>query len=417
MRNRAVGGAAATGSPRVATPVAAPGTRTPGRGRMVRIGWPAAAAAALWLAAAAHANPAPTASTAPDVWWWRAPATAEVAWRGMLPTEGGAVGGGGGMLYPGMFGAGGLLVAILTHAAISDGVQSAERKRVQDEADKVLEPYAAALKSWPATALWTAAMRASEPAPAPVPVIGAEQGTAASAPVAAALVAAAAGQAAPADPSTAASAATATAAPAATAAATAASVPAAPAVSASAPATPAAGPLPAGPALRLWAAAAAPGEGLLIEASPVFTLSQDEGVLILDASVQVLPGSGAAARQAVVRVISSPHGAVESRAHWLADDARRLKFAAAAMLAHALHTAVQHGSAPPAAGAPVQQPAGTAPPMRTHRYLQGSVVRTERAQQLSGDCGRAVLRNLRGWLVSVPVPPAADSPCAGPPAF
>ena len=96
--------------------------------------------------APAHASSAPAhASSAPahptdGVLWWRAPATPDVVWRGMLATEGGAVGSGTFIgPYP-VFGVAGLLVAVFTHAAISQSVQSSERQRAQEEADKVLAP-------------------------------------------------------------------------------------------------------------------------------------------------------------------------------------------------------------------------------------------------------------------------------------
>jgi hypothetical protein len=72
----------------------------------------------------------------------------------MLATEGGAVGSGlqiGPYPAPGI---GGLLVAILTHAAINESVKSSEQKRMQAEADKVLEPYRPALAAWPTASLW-----------------------------------------------------------------------------------------------------------------------------------------------------------------------------------------------------------------------------------------------------------------------
>ena len=258
------------------------------------------------------------AKAADGPWWWRMPAAPEVVWRGTLPTEGGAVGMGTQIgLYP-VFGVGGLLVAIFTHAAISQSVQSAERKKAQDDADKVLAPYGAALKAWPASALWEAARAAA----------------------------------------------------------------------------------PAALALNLWDGQAPPTGGLVVEAAPVYTMAQDEGVLVLDVAVKFVPSPGATPLETVVRVVSSPHDAADARAHWSADESQRLKSTAAAMLAHALHTAITHARAP----------AGDTPP-RTHRYLQGSVERTERAQQLGGDCSRAVLRTLRGWLLSVPLSSAPDTPC------
>jgi len=248
----------------------------------------------------------------------------------MLATEGGAVG--SGTLigpYP-AFGVAGLLVAVFTHAAISQGVQSSERQRAQEEANKVLAPYVAALRAWPAHELWAAAI--------------------------------AQGLTTAADPAT--------------------------------------------PVLKPWDGSAPAPEGPLVETLPQFTLAQDEGVLVLDVAVKFVPAPGAAAVESLVRVVSSPHDAADTRAHWSADDARRLKAHAAAMLAHGLHLALRHGG-----------PVTTDAPMRTHRYVQGSVERSERSQRLAGDCARVVLRTLRGGLLSVPLRPAEGTTCPQPVAF
>jgi hypothetical protein len=98
--------------------------------------------------------------------------------------------------------------------------------------------------------------------------------------------------------------------------------------------------------------------------------------------------------------VSSPHAATDARAYWSADSAGKLKTTSAGMLAHALQMALLP---------PVK--AGEEPPMRTHRYLQGANERSERAQQVGGDCARAVLRNLRGWLMSVPLKPIDGATC------
>lgn len=273
---------------------------------------------ALLLALSVTAASAQTAPSPAPPLWLRAPAAPEVAWRGMLPAEGGAVGSGGQLLYPtGSAGLAGLLVAVLTHAAISSGVQSAERKKAQDEADRVLEPYLTELRGWPASHLWAAALTAE-------PAISAWDGQ---------------------------------------------------------------GPAPNAP---------------VAEAVPVFTLAQDEGVLLLDLAVKLTPNPGAAALETLVRVVSSPHEAADARQFWSADGAKQLKAAAASMLAHALTLAAQHGA----------QPSTPDVPTRTHRYMQGAQERSERAQQLSVGCSRAVLRTLRGWLMSVPVKPAEGNDCA-----
>lgn len=250
--------------------------------------------------------------------WLKPPTGPEVSWRGMQPTEGEGVGMGpqiGPYIVPGPAG---LLAAIFTHAAISQGVQSAQRQREQEEADRVLVPYQPALRAWSSQDLWSAAAAASGP----------------------------------------------------------------------------------GVSLKPWDAGQADPEHGVLDVAPVFTLAQDEGVLIADVAVKRVASATLPAMEAVVRVVSSPHDAADARAHWSADDARRLKDTAARMLAHAIELAHQHGG-----------PSASDTPARTHRYLQGRIERSERAQQLGGDCARAVLRTLRGWLMSVPLPARADTPC------
>lgn len=272
-------------------------------------------AQACWMACVLAASASLPARAADDA-WWRIPASPEVVWRGMLPTEGGAVGASMQMLYPGFAGVGGFLAAILTHAAISSGTQSAARKREQDEADRVLEPHAPTLKAWTAQDLWTATQAALAPELA----------------------------------------------------------------------------------LQRWDQATPP-QGLLIETAPVFTMAQDEGVLILDAAVRLTPAGGTPSEQ-MVRVLSSPHDVSDARKHWSDDEAAKLKSAAAQMLADAIRIAL---APTPAADA--------LPAARTHRYLQGSVERAERAQLVGGDCARALLRTLRGGLLSVPIKPAEGNAC------
>jgi hypothetical protein len=269
----------------------------------------------VWLMAMLVTTPAWATSAQPTL-RWRVPAASDVTWRGMLPAEGGAVGSGpqiGPYFVPGPAG---LLVAVVTHGAIMQGVQASQRKREQDEADKVLEAYAGALKAWPASQLWEAA---------------------------------------------------------------------------------------AGTRDVLWDGQM-PAPGPVVELQPVFSLAQDESALLLDVAVKISMDSSATTRVAAVRVVSSPLVALDARMHWSADDAKQLKATAAAMLAHAVELAARHAGA--AAATPDAEP-----PARTHRYVQGAVDRAERAQQLAGDCGRVVLRTLRGGLLSVPLARTAANGC------
>jgi hypothetical protein len=325
--------------------------------------------------------------------WWREPSAPAVAWRGMLQAEGGGVGNGTIIgPYP-AFGVLGLLAAVLTHAAISQGVQSAERKREQETADKVLEPYQPSLQAWSSAQLWSAALALSAIPPAGLGSTG---------------------------------------------------------VGANAAPTP-----PGTPAIKTWDGKSPVAEGASIETLPVFTLTADHSALLLDAAVRLVPKPGAAPVSVLVRVVSSPLLDKDrealvgdaAQALWAADEARRLKDVAAGMLAQALHISLLQLTLPPdeatvatetartsraasrpdpsrpdssrsssTAAAP-DAPGGSAAaapggiPTRTHRYLQGNTQRTERAQQLQSTCGRAVLRTLRGTLLSVPVLPTADSPC------
>ena len=260
---------------------------------------------------------APAAAAATPSLLLRPPATPELQWRGMLATEGGAVGSGpqiGPYQVPNV---GGLLVAIFTHAAINESVKSTQQKRAQAEADVVLEPYLPVLKAWPAASLWDAVL-----AQAPADLALAELGK---------------------------------------------------------------GPLQSTAVLLL----------------PTFTLSQDEEVLIADVALRFEGGAATAApMERLVRVVSSPLTTAEARAHWLADEARALKEAAAAMVAHAVQLGYLH----------IASNAGDVP-ARTHRYRRGKVEAMERGQLIHGDCDRVVVQTLRGHFLSVPRVEPAHTPC------
>ena len=250
--------------------------------------------------------------------WWRMPTEPGVKWRGMLPTEGGAVGMGTQIGPYQVPGAAGLLAAILTHAAITNSMQSSEQQQAQQAADRVLDPYATVLGAWSAANLWDAAAAVAPPS------LG----------------------------------------------------------------------------LRVWHGQNKPVAGSSVQTVPTFTLALDESVVILDVAIKLV-ASNASSVETLVRVVSSPLGEVNPRAHWSADEAHHLKSTAAAMLAHAIDIAhrhtIQSGSAPA--------------PMRTHRYLLGADERTERAQQLAGNCARLELRNLRGVIMSVPIKLETEEQC------
>jgi hypothetical protein len=255
---------------------------------------------------------------------WHKPTEPAVKWRGMLPTEGGAVGGGQQIgAYP-VPGAAGLLAAVLAHAAIANSMQSSEYQQAQKAADRVLDPYAGALSVWTAENLW-------------------------------AMTAAAA---------------------------------------------------PSSLGIRIWDGQTATGSALLVYTKPTFTLATDESVVILDVAIKLAALDSTQGTE-TVRVVSSPLTGIDPRSHWSAEQAKRLKSTAAAMLAHAISIAVDYA----------KHSEKDFPPMRTHRYVLGNEERIERAQQFAGNCTRLELRNLRGTLMSVPVKVEPEANCLIKPAF
>ncbi len=244
---------------------------------------------------------------------WRLPNTATVQWRGMLPTEGGAVGMGPqvGLYGSGGGGLAGALGALVAHGIISQTARAAANRQAQEAADSVLAPYADKINVWPSSALWELAVAAAPP------TLG----------------------------------------------------------------------------IKLWDGKSPADGGPSIETAPTFALSLDESVLVLDVVVKLISTTGAAPVERNTRVISTPLGSVNPREYWGDNDARQLKATAAAMLAHAIEISVRLA----------QFPSEESVPMRTHRYMQGAIERFERAQLLAGDCGRLKLRNLRGWVISVPI--------------
>ena len=132
---------------------------------------------------------------------------------------------------------------------------------------------------------------------------------------------------------------------------------------------------------------------VIIESAPVFSITQDQRALILDLAVAIGNTGAAEKYQAVLRVLSFPSDAEKMTEFWNDDEGRRLKREAARLLATAL-TATLDDRTKPTADNPLQT---------TVRYLEGGTEKTERGQVLREQCGRALIRTLRGNLMSVPV--------------
>ncbi len=149
------------------------------------------------------------------------------------------------------------------------------------------------------------------------------------------------------------------------------------------------------------------GSGWVVESVPVFSMTQDQSALVLDNTVVIYqPGNGAQAHyQNTVRVVSRAKEQADLPAFWTAAQGRQLKEECARLMAMSLDIGLgqaQQGGSP-----------GNAP-FKTFRYLEGKNPMMERAQLVGEQCGRSLVKNLRGWLMSIPVGSAQPGePCAG----
>jgi len=170
-----------------------------------------------------------------------------------------------------------------------------------------------------------------------------------------------------------------------------------------------------GAGTRKVLAATEPAEsGWVIETATRFSLNTDVTAMVLDAPVLVYAADQPTEPRYrnMVHVVSDPRPVVP--AGEAAAEARnlRLKQDSIALMAHAMQALL-------ADLASERRPGQPASSDRTVRYQEGSVLRSERGQVLSEHCGRVVLRNLRGWLMSVPQrqsPGSTVDPSCGVPA-
>ncbi|MEW5788537.1 MAG: hypothetical protein AB1899_11860 [Pseudomonadota bacterium] len=142
-----------------------------------------------------------------------------------------------------------------------------------------------------------------------------------------------------------------------------------------------------------------------VESLPVFTLTQDQRAIVLDNPV-LLRKAGTQADEATliqVRVVSQPRPETEPGHYWTAAQGQALRDESIRLVAQSLDIAFEVAS----------QDAGQYP-QKTLRYMEGGVEKIERAQLLREQCGRLLLRNLRGVLMSVPAARRSTvSPSAG----
>ena len=150
----------------------------------------------------------------------------------------------------------------------------------------------------------------------------------------------------------------------------------------------------------------APPQGQwVVQGVPVFSLTQDAQALLLDHALEVRAAAAPAEPlyRNVIRVVSLPRSEDDLVAGWTADAGRPLKEQSASLLALSLDIALS-AAASNAASAQTDDK-----PFRTVRYTEGAQEKIERAQVLEERCGRLLLKNLRGWLMSVPARTPVDT--------
>lgn len=158
---------------------------------------------------------------------------------------------------------------------------------------------------------------------------------------------------------------------------------------------------------KLLDAAVPASNEMLIEASPVFLMTQDQRAIVVDSTIAIYkPGiSGGPGYKSTIRVVSTPLEGAEPVASLTAKEGERLKDISARVLAEVIKIALNDADA----GGGADEA-----PFKTIRYQQGGAEKIERAQLLQAQCGRLLIRTLRGNLMSVPARSAASNGSPGP---
>ena len=292
--------------------------------RVTRLTLGTALATALAFGAGAGHSAEKTAAPAAPIesWTLRLPKEDNVAYQGAASFDEAGLASAA-MLYPAP-NLGGFLAALITHGVLLEGSRSAQKRKIREDADKVLQPYQDVLRNFRHGELM-------------------QQGLARTA---------------------------------------------------------------TGGAKRLVPFSEKPGAELFVESEPLFSMTQDQSAIILDNAITIYAPHAPAtpAYQNIVRVVSHAEKRDDLVAFWNANAGEALKGQSIGLFAESLDLALGD-----IAGGRERTKAA---PHRTVRYLEGGVQRMERAQVIDESCKRLVLRNLRGWLMSVPPRRDAGEPCA-----
>jgi hypothetical protein len=131
----------------------------------------------------------------------------------------------------------------------------------------------------------------------------------------------------------------------------------------------------------------------ILSNAATFEMTQDRSTLILQSEVNVTRPGKQPPYSNVIRVVGHPHSRDDLATYWGADEAKALKDESARLLALSIDIALSeaHGSSDAGAG-----------PQRTVRFREGNREVFERATVIGEQCDRLLIRNLRGWIMSVP---------------
>jgi len=152
---------------------------------------------------------------------------------------------------------------------------------------------------------------------------------------------------------------------------------------------------PAASGVTWLGSGALPQSGLLIASSPVFYMTQDQSALIVDNTVSVFEaGSVQPVYANTVRVVSRAVEVENEAVFWQKNGGQRLREESAALFRASVEIVRAHALAPATTDGGAQ---------RTFHYLEGTQDAVERAELISEHCGRALVRNLHGWLMSIPL--------------
>lgn len=132
---------------------------------------------------------------------------------------------------------------------------------------------------------------------------------------------------------------------------------------------------------------------IMVSSAPIFSLTQDQGAIVLDNIVGIFMPGAESGPGFTIRIVSTGKDAPDLVAFWTANDGEQLKEESARLVAQSLDIAF---------GEVAVEADREAIPFRTIRYREGLTEKIERAQILSNQCGRLLIRTLRGVLMSVP---------------